>query len=60
MNTPEKYTVPLLFAQFKGIYVTDWALMIAASTIAIIPVLIVYLLGQKYIIETIALTGIKS
>lgn len=60
LNNPEKYTVPLLLAQFKGIYITDWTLLMAASTIAIVPVLIVYLLGQRYIIESIALTGIKS
>lgn len=60
LNSPEKYTVPLLLAQFKGIYITDWTLLMAASTIAIVPVLIVYLLGQRYIIESIALTGIKS
>lgn len=60
LNSPEKYTVPLLLAQFKGIYITDWTLLMAASTIAIVPVLIVYLLGQRYTIESIALTGIKS
>lgn len=60
LNSPEKYTVPLLLAQFKGIYITDWTLLMAASTLAIVPVLIVYLLGQRYIIESIALTGIKS
>ncbi|MEZ0537615.1 carbohydrate ABC transporter permease [Caldicellulosiruptoraceae bacterium PP1] len=60
LNTPEKYTVPLLLAQFKGIYITDWTLLMAAATTAIIPILIVYLFGQKYIIESIALTGIKA
>jgi multiple sugar transport system permease protein len=60
LNTPEKYTVPLLLNFFKGMYITDWTLMMAASAIAIIPVLIVYLIGQKYIIEGVALTGIKA
>ncbi|SHF20536.1 carbohydrate ABC transporter membrane protein 2, CUT1 family (TC 3.A.1.1.-) [Thermoanaerobacter uzonensis DSM 18761] len=60
LNTPEKFTVPLLLNFFKGMYITDWTLMMAASAIAIIPVLIVYLIGQKYIIEGVALTGIKA
>lgn len=60
LNTPEKFTVPMLLNQFKGQYITDWTLMMAASAIAIIPVLIIYLIGQRYIIEGIALTGMKA
>ncbi|AEE96349.1 carbohydrate ABC transporter permease [Mahella australiensis] len=60
LNTPEKFTVPMLLNQFKGQYITDWTLMMAASAIAIVPVLIIYLIGQRYIIEGIALTGMKA
>lgn len=60
LNTPEKFTVPMLLNQFKGQYITDWTLMMAASALAIIPVLIIYLIGQRYIIEGIALTGMKA
>ena len=59
LSSPDKYTVPLLLNQFKGLYITDWTLMMAAATIAVIPVLAVYLIGQRYIIEGVALTGIK-
>ncbi len=59
LSSPENYTVPLLLNQFKGLYITDWTLMMAAATIAVIPVLVVYLIGQRYIIEGVALTGIK-
>jgi multiple sugar transport system permease protein len=59
LSSPENYTVPLLLNQFKGLYITDWTLMMAAATIAILPVLIVYLIGQRWIIEGVALTGIK-
>ena len=38
---------------------TDWTLMMAAASIAVIPVLIIYLIGQRYIIEGVALTGLK-
>lgn len=60
LNSPKKFTVPILLATFKGLYVTQWTLLMAASSIAIIPVLIVYLVGQKNIIEGIALTGLKG
>lgn len=59
LSTPEKFTIPLLLNQFRGLYVTDWTLMMAAAAIAVIPVLIIYLLGQRYIIEGVALTGLK-
>jgi multiple sugar transport system permease protein len=46
--------------QFRGEYTVNWALMMAASAIAVIPVLIVYIVGQRYIIEGIAMTGLKG
>jgi multiple sugar transport system permease protein len=59
LSTPEMFTVPLLLNQFRGLYVTDWTLMMAAAAIALIPMLIVYIIGQRYIIEGVALTGLK-
>lgn len=60
LNTPEKFTVPLLLNMFKGLYVMDWGMMMAGASIAVLPVLAVYLFAQKHIIEGIALTGIKG
>lgn len=59
LSTPERFTVPLLLNQFRGLYVTDWTLMMAAATIAVLPVLIIYLFGQRYIIEGVAITVLK-
>ncbi|WP_396426737.1 carbohydrate ABC transporter permease [Lederbergia sp. NSJ-179] len=60
LSTPELFTVPLLLDYFKGYYVMDWPLMMAGSTISIIPVLIIYIIAQRHIIEGVALTGIKG
>ncbi|MDQ0206242.1 carbohydrate ABC transporter permease [Alkalicoccobacillus murimartini] len=54
------YTVPLLLATFKGLYVTNWPLMMAGATISVIPVLVIYVFAQRQIIEGIALTGVKG
>ncbi|MFB5678059.1 carbohydrate ABC transporter permease [Paenibacillus terreus] len=59
LNTPEKFTVPLLLNTFKGLYIADWPLMMAGTTISVIPVLIIYIVAQKQIIEGVTLTGIK-
>lgn len=60
LNSPDQFTVPLLLNLFRGMYITDWTLMMAGSAIAVIPVLFVYILGQRYIIEGVTLTGIKG
>lgn len=60
LTSQENYTVPLLLQMFKGKHSTNWSLIMAASTISVMPVLIVYLFGQKYIIEGITITGMKG
>lgn len=60
LSSQDKFTVPLLLNMFKGKYTVDWSLIMAASTIAVIPVLVAYLFGQKYVIEGITITGMKS
>ncbi|WP_219835337.1 carbohydrate ABC transporter permease [Paenibacillus sp. R14(2021)] len=60
LSSTENFTVPLMLSTFKGLFVTDWTLMMSGSAIAVIPVLIVYLLLQRYIIEGITMTGIKG
>lgn len=57
LNTQEKFTVPLLINQFRGAYVTNFPVMIAAAALAIVPVLVVFLIGQRYIIKGMTLTG---
>lgn len=59
LSSPDLFTVPLMLNYFKGLYATDWGLMMAGSTISIIPVLVIYIIAQKHIIEGVALTGIK-
>lgn len=54
------YTVSLGLSFFQGKYKTEWQLLMAASTVAMIPSLILYAVAQKYIIGGIAFTGIKG
>jgi len=60
LQNPNRFTVPLLLNFFRGIYVTEISLLLAGTVIAVIPVLIVYIIFQKQIIEGIAITGMKS
>lgn len=60
LNDQEKYTLALGLLQFRGNYTSKWQLLMAASTIVAAPCILVYLLGQKYLIEGISMTGMKA
>ncbi|HLZ57718.1 MAG TPA: carbohydrate ABC transporter permease [Ktedonosporobacter sp.] len=60
LSSPDLFTVQLMLNQFRGEYATQWTLVMAASVIAVVPILIVYILLQKQIIQGIATTGLKA
>lgn len=53
------YTVSLGLAQLQGKFVTQWNQVMAASTVTVIPILLVFLFAQKYFVEGVSITGIK-
>jgi multiple sugar transport system permease protein len=53
-------TLPIGLAHFQASYTTEYHLLMAASVIVMIPVLIVFLLGQRYFVRGIALSGMKG
>jgi ABC-type glycerol-3-phosphate transport system permease component len=55
----ELQTLPVGLALFQGEFFTQVNLLMAASTLSIVPVLIVYISAQKYFVQGITLTGIK-
>jgi multiple sugar transport system permease protein len=62
LNSPEKLTIQLVIANFNATYAiqTDYPLIMAASIIALLPMLIIFLIFQKQIIESIAISGVKG
>ena len=60
LNEKQKFTLALGLLQFKGDYQSKWNLLMAASTIVVAPCIVVYLFGQKHLIEGISLTGMKA
>lgn len=53
-------TVPVGVALFSGEANTAWNLIMAASALAIVPVLLVFFIFQRQIIEGVVLTGVKG
>lgn len=61
INTWEKMTLPLGITALRGYLASNSAsVVMAAVTLAILPVLLVFLLAQRWIIEGISRTGIKG
>ncbi|MGM0603041.1 MAG: carbohydrate ABC transporter permease [Bacillota bacterium] len=54
------YTLPVGLAFFSGEFQTEWEMVMTGASVATIPVLIVFLIFQKQIVEGIALTGLKG
>ena len=52
-------TIPLAVANFAGTYVKQWDLMLTAIVMAIIPIIIVFLAAQRFIIRGIVAGSIK-
>lgn len=61
LQKEELLTLPVGLVQFQGAYgLTDWHLMMAVATIVVIPVLVVFALGQRYFVQGIATSGLKG
>jgi len=60
LNDTNKYTVALGLQAYIGQFQTDWNLLMAASAVAILPVIVVFFVGQKSFIQGATLSGIKG
>ena len=57
---PELRTVQLALAEFQEEFTNSWSLLMAAVVIATIPVILLFLIGQRQFIQGIGTTGIKN
>ena len=56
----DEWTVQIGVAQFRFQYQTLWPQLMAAATLAILPVLAVYVFFQRYFVAGIAAAGVKG
>ena len=54
----EMRTVTVGLSTFQGQYSVQWNLLMAASVIAMLPVIAVYIIGQRWFIQGITMTGL--
>jgi multiple sugar transport system permease protein len=53
-------TLPIAIALFQGQHLTEWGQVFAASIFALVPVVTVFIIFQRYFIRGIATTGLKG
>lgn len=59
LNSSELFTVPLLLSQFQGQYAgVNYGLIMAASALSTIPMLIVFIIAQRQILNSMASSGL--
>ena len=60
LNDQMKYTISIGLQLFMTAYQTSWNQLMAAAVIAVIPCVLLFLFGQRFIVEGINLTGLKE
>ena len=60
-NKPVKYTVSLALRMFSDpAAATPWGDLLAMATLSIIPILVIFIMFQRYLVEGIATSGLKG
>ncbi|OGO55592.1 MAG: sugar ABC transporter permease [Chloroflexi bacterium RBG_16_69_14] len=60
VNSPDLLTLPVGLSNLQGRYTTSWNLVMAGATVAVVPILFVYLVAQKYVVRGVTLSGLKG
>jgi raffinose/stachyose/melibiose transport system permease protein len=60
LNSEQKYTLPLGVMQFQGQYATDWGLVLAFLSLAMVPAIVFYLFAERQIIAGLTAGAVKG
>ncbi|CAH1190124.1 Diacetylchitobiose uptake system permease protein DasC [Paenibacillus plantiphilus] len=60
INDPLKRTLPIALANFQGQYTTQWGIVFAGSLIAIVPIIVLFVLLQRYFVAGITAGAVKG
>lgn len=60
LNRSDLLTLPLGVQVFRALHSTQWGLLLAASTVMTVPVVVLFFAAQRYFIEGVMLSGMKS
>lgn len=60
LSEPEKWTLPVAIRMLQGAHATSYGLVFAASIIAMLPIIVLFLAFQRFIIKGIAAGAVKG
>ncbi|MBO0793493.1 MAG: carbohydrate ABC transporter permease [Ktedonobacteraceae bacterium] len=60
LSDPQQYPLSLGLFAFKGQRTTEWALLMAGSTLVTLPLIGVFMFTQRYFVQGVAMTGLKG
>ena len=60
INSPDKFTIAIGLSMFRSGLNADWAKIRCATCMSLLPGIIIYLIGQRYFVEGIVMTGMKN
>ncbi len=60
INTPDKFTIVIGLSMFRSGLKADWAKIMCATCLSFLPGMVFYLIGQRYFVEGIVMTGMKN
>ncbi|NLJ25817.1 MAG: carbohydrate ABC transporter permease [Firmicutes bacterium] len=60
LQSNDKYTLAIGLQMYRTTNYVEWELLMAASTLVVIPILVLFFFAQRTFIEGIAITGIKG
>lgn len=60
LRSPNLWTIQLGLKSFVGQYNAEYALIMTGSVLSVLPIAIIFMLGQRYFVEGIATSGLKG
>ena len=60
LNKPQNYTLTVGVANMQGEFMTDWGVIFSGAALAALPMIIFFLLFQKYFLEGVRMGAIKG
>ncbi len=60
VNNDELRTLPIALAFFQSQHLTQWGMVFAGAIFAVVPVIIIFILFQRYFVSGISTTGMKG
>jgi len=60
LNSPQNYTLTVGVANLQGEFMTDWGIIFSGATLAALPMIVFFLVFQKYFLEGVRMGALKG